>query len=166
MFRFCLKSISTLLAALYVVWAVCVLVSAPSQLLSTAGLIEFSSTLLIGAGCVAFATVLFAVPVAAFCATWAVFMIGIVSLLERDPTLAPPPAVAYDTPPGAIEFLETRLDVHDATCLVCKTQLDHGTVTCISCDAPYHRDCWDYAQGCSRFACSESTSIPLIEVRE
>lgn len=38
-------------------------------------------------------------------------------------------------------------------CRVCGTGLATQVVGCPRCDTPHHADCWDYAGGCSTYAC-------------
>lgn len=39
-------------------------------------------------------------------------------------------------------------------CPVCRAQVEGAIVACASCLTSYHRDCWDYNQGCAIFACT------------
>lgn len=45
-------------------------------------------------------------------------------------------------------------DGEPATCKVCLESIDEGPVIiCSSCMTPHHRECWEYAGGCSIFGC-------------
>jgi hypothetical protein len=46
-------------------------------------------------------------------------------------------------------------------CGVCRGFVSAASVLCPKCDAPHHRDCWVYNQGCAVFACSPRASDPL-----
>jgi len=41
-------------------------------------------------------------------------------------------------------------------CPVCGAGVADGRVACRRCRTPHHRECWDYARGCSMFACGET----------
>jgi RING finger family protein len=41
-------------------------------------------------------------------------------------------------------------------CPVCAASVVDRRVTCRRCRTPHHRECWEYARGCSMFACGES----------
>ncbi|MBI4859248.1 MAG: hypothetical protein HY815_03105 [Candidatus Riflebacteria bacterium] len=45
-----------------------------------------------------------------------------------------------------------------AICQICGDALRHGQPQqlCESCETPHHRDCWEYAGGCSTYACPRS----------
>jgi hypothetical protein len=45
-----------------------------------------------------------------------------------------------------------RLD--EARCGICGTGLGGSRTECRQCETPYHRDCWEYNQGCAIFGCS------------
>jgi hypothetical protein len=38
-------------------------------------------------------------------------------------------------------------------CPVCASPLGGGIARCAKCATPHHRECWDYAGGCSTYAC-------------
>jgi len=38
-------------------------------------------------------------------------------------------------------------------CLVCGTALAERRVACADCATPHHRECWEFAGGCSTYAC-------------
>ncbi|MHC4606118.1 MAG: RING finger protein, partial [Planctomycetota bacterium] len=58
---------------------------------------------------------------------------------------------------SGIRFLEDAPpEPGPAVCQVCGGLLNTGTVVyCRRCRTPHHRDCWDYNEGCSTFACGE-----------
>ncbi len=43
-------------------------------------------------------------------------------------------------------------------CPVCGTPLREGLLRCGTCRTPHHRECWDYAGGCSTYACGSKRS--------
>jgi hypothetical protein len=58
---------------------------------------------------------------------------------------------------AAVQFFDAAppADAKSA-CPVCGAGLAAGRVTCRRCRTPHHRECWDYAGGCSMFACGET----------
>ncbi len=57
---------------------------------------------------------------------------------------------------GAMEILGAGTDSLGISCGVCGEDAQLGTrevVVCEKCNAVHHRDCWEYNQGCTRFAC-------------
>lgn len=46
-----------------------------------------------------------------------------------------------------------RLD-QQGHCPVCREHVDESTLACASCLTSYHRDCWEYNEGCAIFACT------------
>ncbi len=45
-------------------------------------------------------------------------------------------------------------------CQVCGSKLeDSNRVHCRRCRTPHHRDCWEYNEGCSTFACGERRTV-------
>ena len=38
-------------------------------------------------------------------------------------------------------------------CQICGSEIEHEYVTCMKCDTPYHRDCWEYNGQCAIFGC-------------
>lgn len=52
----------------------------------------------------------------------------------------------YDAPPAATK----------PNCPVCAMAIADRPVLCRRCRTPHHPDCWDYAGGCSMFACGET----------
>jgi hypothetical protein len=43
-----------------------------------------------------------------------------------------------------------------SNCPVCGAEVSARRVLCKRCRTPHHRDCWEYANGCSMFACGET----------
>ena len=57
---------------------------------------------------------------------------------------------------GAVEFLGPGTGSLGIVCGVCGEHCQLGSrevVLCETCNAVHHRDCWDYNDGCARFAC-------------
>lgn len=57
---------------------------------------------------------------------------------------------------GAVEFLGTGSGTIGIICGVCGEQAlggEQDVVLCETCNAIHHRDCWEYNEGCARFAC-------------
>ncbi len=59
---------------------------------------------------------------------------------------------------AGIEFLEGSAPViiEDAHCRICGDAMLRDIVLCRRCKTPHHRDCWEYAGGCSTYGCKES----------
>lgn len=53
----------------------------------------------------------------------------------------------FDAPPSPSE---------KPACPVCGAAVAEGRVLCRRCRTPHHRECWEYARGCSMFACGET----------
>lgn len=66
----------------------------------------------------------------------------------------PPPKAAPLPPPAepGVE-LEPLQITSESPCLVCGAKDIKYLVLCDECDAPHHRDCWDYLGGCATFKC-------------
>ena len=54
---------------------------------------------------------------------------------------------------GALETVLAQ-----GTCLVCATDLKGDVTHCAKCNTPHHRECWEYFNGCSLFACGAGDS--------
>jgi hypothetical protein len=55
----------------------------------------------------------------------------------------------------------SRDDAGPPLCKVCGVAIeDEPRVRCARCQAPHHRDCWEFIGGCSIFGCSGKESIP------
>ncbi len=50
-------------------------------------------------------------------------------------------------------FWEEVLSSSEGRCPVCASPFGGRTTRCAKCATPHHRDCWDYAGGCSTYAC-------------
>lgn len=46
--------------------------------------------------------------------------------------------------------------IEDAHCRICGDTMVRDIVLCRRCKTPHHRDCWDYAGGCSTYGCKET----------
>jgi len=70
------------------------------------------------------------------------------------------PRVALSTMWHGSRF-ETRPVARPApalTCPVCRQELAGRTCRCPRCRTPHHHECWEYNQGCSRYACGVRVS--------
>lgn len=50
--------------------------------------------------------------------------------------------------------------VDGGICLVCGAELEGPLARCRECGTPHHRECWDYAGGCSTYACGSRVAAP------
>lgn len=58
---------------------------------------------------------------------------------------------------GGVKLGELTLvrDLRGSTCKVCGDGMRAPVWICQRCETPHHRDCWQYAGGCSTFACED-----------
>jgi hypothetical protein len=56
----------------------------------------------------------------------------------------------------AVQFFDAPPLDAKRSCPVCGAAVAEGLVTCRRCRTPHHRECWEYARGCSMFACGET----------
>lgn len=49
----------------------------------------------------------------------------------------------------------TGFDSIEGTCQVCGQKLEGQVVRCAKCATPHHRECWEYLERCSTYACGE-----------
>jgi len=56
----------------------------------------------------------------------------------------------------AVQYFDAPAADLKSNCPVCAAAVVDGRVTCRRCRTPHHRECWEYARGCSMFACGES----------
>lgn len=80
------------------------------------------------------------------------------------------PALARDTgvpPVGPLSTAETAVAraAGQSLCAVCQAPLQAGEdiVTCPDCEAPYHRECWDYNGGCGLYGCDQAPETELLQ---
>lgn len=45
--------------------------------------------------------------------------------------------------------------IQQMRCQVCGESIEHELVVCRRCQSPHHRECWEYAGGCSIYGCGE-----------
>lgn len=58
---------------------------------------------------------------------------------------------------AAVQFFDAPpFSASKPNCPVCSVPVVEGRVSCRRCLTPHHRECWDYARGCSMFACGET----------
>lgn len=164
-FRFCMKTLFTVLAVFYFFAAVvlCLLSPAVGTMAPHHFLASLGGALLFGLIFVSYVTLLLAVPVSAFCALAAFIVTGVVRAYE---TAFPDPRgiilwgdLGADDP-GAVEVVDAKITAQDALCPVCAQQLDAGAelVSCLRCDAPHHPECWAYIGSCATFGCGSDRS--------
>jgi hypothetical protein len=53
------------------------------------------------------------------------------------------------------------LDLSASRCLVCRRPFDEPTVVCERCQAPHHRDCWEFGTTCATFGCGSVRAVPI-----
>lgn len=52
------------------------------------------------------------------------------------------------------------MGIQAGNCAVCKEKISDGIVSCSKCEAPHHRDCWDYGRSCcSIYGCGSKTAV-------
>ena len=56
----------------------------------------------------------------------------------------------------AVQYFDAPAADLKSNCPVCAAAVVDGRVTCRRCRTPHHRECWEYARGCSMFACGEN----------
>jgi len=56
----------------------------------------------------------------------------------------------------AVQYFDAPVADTKSNCPVCAAEVADRRVTCRRCKTPHHRECWEYARGCSMFACGES----------
>jgi hypothetical protein len=57
----------------------------------------------------------------------------------------------------AVQFFDSLPpSAEKSACPVCGAGVAEGKVLCKRCRTPHHRECWEYARGCSMFACGET----------
>jgi hypothetical protein len=57
----------------------------------------------------------------------------------------------------AVQFFDALPpSAEKSACPVCGAVVMAGKVLCKRCRTPHHRECWEYARGCSMFACGET----------
>lgn len=61
--------------------------------------------------------------------------------------------------PGAAPLWDAVMAPAAGRCPVCGTPLQQGLLRCGTCRTPHHRECWDYAGGCSTYACGGKHSV-------
>ena len=58
---------------------------------------------------------------------------------------------------AAVQFFDAAPpSAEKPNCPVCGAGVADGRVACRRCRTPHHRECWEYARGCSMFACGET----------
>lgn len=57
---------------------------------------------------------------------------------------------------AGVQFFDAPAPDAKPSCPVCGAGVAAGRVTCRRCKTPHHRECWEYARGCSMFACGET----------
>ena len=66
-----------------------------------------------------------------------------------------------DNPPPSQEHVEAGV------CIVCRTEIPGENVSCPSCGACFHPDCWDYNGGCGVYGCesaAETEGLNTLEI--
>ena len=56
----------------------------------------------------------------------------------------------------AVQYFDAPAVDAKGHCPVCAAVVADRRVLCQRCRTPHHRECWEYARGCSMFACGES----------
>jgi len=56
----------------------------------------------------------------------------------------------------AVQYFDAPAPDTKSNCPVCAAAVEDRRVVCRRCKTPHHRECWEYARGCSMFACGES----------
>ena len=57
---------------------------------------------------------------------------------------------------AAVQFFDAPPSNEKPACPVCGSAVADAKVLCKRCRTPHHRECWEYAHGCSMFACGET----------
>ena len=63
-------------------------------------------------------------------------------------------------PSDAVENLGA-IEIPDIPCAICHAMIEPGQAfgKCKSCQTPYHKECWEYNNGCAVLGCSGSGNI-------
>ncbi len=81
-----------------------------------------------------------------------------VSVFKSDPRFE---GLVEDLPKLAPAASVVVQPIEGVTCPVCGDELDRRKVepvSCVACDTPHHRECWDFMGQCSVFACEGDTA--------
>ena len=57
---------------------------------------------------------------------------------------------------AAVQYFDVPQADSNPHCPVCAATVVDHRVACRRCRTPHHRECWEYARGCSMFACGET----------
>lgn len=80
--------------------------------------------------------------------------------------IAPVSSPAHAAPPGAAGA--AGASAGGTLCAVCQTPVKQGEdlVNCPGCNAPYHRECWEYNKGCGVYGCAQVPATEKLDALE
>ncbi len=55
-----------------------------------------------------------------------------------------------------VEWLDAPPRPVVASCPICGSVVESGLIRCLRCKTVHHRECWEWNEGCSMFACGET----------